>query len=139
VASAHPGWLLVAVIVSLVESGCTVTAETAPPPPPPTGDAVVDWTVAESKDPQSCSAFGAVTLHVALYDTSGAFAGSYYQDCTAMATTIAGLDPASYTGHAELLDAAGNARTTSISLIPFDVVADATSLVALDFPASSFQ
>jgi hypothetical protein len=130
-----PAWVLLA----LLAPGCMVTTESAPPPPPPTGDAVVDWTVAESKDPQNCNAFGAATLHVALYDTTGAFAGSYYQDCTAMATTIAGLAPDSYTGHAELLDAAGNARTTSISLIPFDILAYATSQVALDFPASSFR
>jgi hypothetical protein len=134
-AGAVPAWVLLA----LLAPGCTVTTETAPPPPPPTGDAVVDWTVAESKDPQNCSAYGAATLHVSLYDTAGSFIGSYLQDCTAMATTIAGLDPDSYTGHAELLDAAGNARTTSIALLPFDIVADATSQVALDFPASSFH
>jgi hypothetical protein len=56
-----------------------------------------------------------------------------------MATTIGGLVPDSYTGHAELLDEAGNARTTSISLIPFDIFADSTSQVALDFPASWFH
>jgi hypothetical protein len=134
-ARAVPAWVL----LLLLAPGCTVTATTAPPPPPPTGDVVVDWTVAESKDPQNCSAFGAATLHVALYDAGGAFVGSYYQDCAAMFTTIAGLDPVSYTGHAELLDAAGSPRTTSISLAPFDVVADATSQVALDFPASSFR
>jgi hypothetical protein len=127
------------VLLPLFLAGCTVTAATAPPPPPPTGDVVVDWTVAESGDPQSCGAFGAATLHVALYDTAGAYVGSFVQDCAAMATTIAGLVADTYTGHAELLDAAGNARTTSISLAPFDVVADATTPVALDFPASSFH
>jgi hypothetical protein len=129
------------VVLAWLAPGCTVTTTSAPPPPPPppTGDAVVDWTVAESKDPQNCSDYGAATLHVALYDTAGAYVGSYYQDCSAMVTTIAGLDPDGYTGHAELLDAAGNARTTSISLLFFDVLADATSQVALDFPASSFR
>jgi hypothetical protein len=127
------------VLLALLAAGCTITTETAPPPPPPLGDALVDWTVAESKDPRNCDAFGAATLHVALYDTAGALAGSYVQDCAVMATTIAGLAPDTYTGHAELLDAAGNARTTSIALVPFDIFADATSQVALDFPASSFR
>jgi hypothetical protein len=127
------------VLLALLAPGCVVTTESPPPPPPPLGDALVDWTVAESKDPQSCGAFGAATLHVVLYDAGGAYAGSYFQDCAAMATTIAGLAPDTYTGHAELLDAAGNARSTSIALVPFDIVADSTSLVALDFPASSFR
>jgi hypothetical protein len=56
-----------------------------------------------------------------------------------MVTTIGGLAPGSYTGHAELLDAAGTPRTTSISLVPFEIVADVSSPVALDFPASSFH
>jgi hypothetical protein len=127
------------VLLTLLAAGCTVTAQAAPLPPPPSGDAVVDWTIAESKDPQSCAAFDAATLNVALYDWAGAFAGAYVQDCTAMATTIAGLAPDTYTGHAELLDPAGNVRTTSIALAPFDVFAGATTNVALDFPADSFH
>jgi hypothetical protein len=56
-----------------------------------------------------------------------------------MVTTIGGLAPGSYTGHAELLDAAGSPRTTSISLVPFEIVGDVSSQMALDFPASSFH
>jgi hypothetical protein len=51
-AGAAPVWVL---LLALLAPGCTVTTESPPPPPPPLGDALMDWTVAESKDPQYCS------------------------------------------------------------------------------------
>ena len=62
----------------------------------------------------------------------------YVQDCVAFATTISGLVPDTYTGTVELLDASGNARTTSVNLVPFGVVSGRTLTVAVDFPANSF-
>lgn len=121
-------------------TACTASVGGAPPPPPPPlqGDAVMDWTIDEGKDPNLCNQSGAATFHVVLYDSTGAFAGEYVQDCSAFATTISGLDADTYTGRANLLDANGTARTTTINLTPFDVVGDDTVTVSLDFPASSF-
>jgi hypothetical protein len=102
------------------------------------GAAVMDWTIDETKDPGRCQISGATTFHVALYDSAGRFTGEFVQDCAAFATTIGGLGADTYTGNAELLDASGRPRTTSVSLAPFSVLASASVTVAVDFPASSF-
>jgi hypothetical protein len=98
----------------------------------------VDWTIDGTKDPNRCDASGAATLQVSLFAASGAGAGTFVQDCAAFATTIDGLAPDNYSGIARLLDSAGNARTTAVNLVPFDVIGNATVTVALDFPSSSF-
>lgn len=116
--------------------GCSTTV--SEPPPPPAGEALMQWSVEEATDPDACSAHGATTFHVSLYNAAGGFAGEWVQDCTAFATTIYGLDPDDYTGHAELTDSDGNARTTSVSLQPFTVVGDTSTSVSIDFPADSF-
>jgi hypothetical protein len=122
---------------SLLVAGCAVSA-----PPvivtPANGAVIVDWTIRGAKDPGDCQASGATTLHVSLADSSGALAMEYVQDCVAFATTISGLVPDTYTGTVELLDASGNARTTSVNLVPFGVVSGRTLTVAVDFPANSF-
>lgn len=110
----------------------------APLPPPPQGDAIMDWTIDQAKDPSLCDQFGAATFHVVLYDSTGAFAGEYVQDCSAFATTIFDLYADTYTGQANLLDANGAPRTTTIDLAPFDVFDGATVTVAMDFPSNSF-
>jgi len=98
----------------------------------------MDWTIDGAKDPSRCQSSGASTFHVALFGSGGSFAGDFVQDCTAFATTISGLAPDTYTGQADLLDPSGSARTTSVNLVPFDVVGNASVSVALDFPATSF-
>jgi hypothetical protein len=131
-------------LASLVTEACTTSIEGGPPPPPQpavvtaNGRAIVDWTIGGMKDPAQCRATGAATLHVTLYGSGGAFAGEYVQDCAAFATTIDGLYPDRYTGTAELADANGRPRTTSINLQSFDVVAVRPASVALDFPTDSF-
>lgn len=116
--------------------GCSSTVNA--PPVPPLGNAVMQWSVEESTDPGGCDAHGASTFHVSLYNGVGAFAGEWVQDCTAYATTIYGLDPDDYTGHAELSDSAGHARTTSVNIRPFTVVGESSTTVTIDFPADSF-
>jgi len=132
-----PGLQATCAFVALVGlAGCT----TSPPPPPPplAGSVVMDWTISESKDPGQCQVGGATTFHVSLYDSAGGFAGEWVQDCSALATTIDGLAPDTYTGQADLLDANGQPRTTQVNLQPFDVVGDATVTVPIDFPSNSF-
>ncbi len=133
------GWTALAITVaSLAGAGCTVNG--APPPPIviASGAVIVDWTIGGNKNQSDCQDSGATTIHVALADSSGALPMEYVQSCAVFATTISGLIPDTYTGTVELLDASGNARTTSVSLTPFDVVGGRTVTVAVDFPANSF-
>ncbi len=133
------GWTAAACVCAVVLGvGCTVNG--APPPPIviTSGAVIVDWTIRGNKDSNDCEDSGATTLHVALADSSGALPMEYVQDCTAFATTISGLIPDTYTGTVELLDASGNARTTSVNLAPFDVIGGRTVSVGVDFPANSF-
>jgi hypothetical protein len=108
------------------------------PPAPLPGRVLLDWTIDGTKDPARCAASGAATLQVSLVATSGAVAGNFVQDCAAFATTIDNVVPDNYTGSARLLDPAGNPRTTSVSLAPFDVIGNDTVTIAIDFPANSF-
>jgi hypothetical protein len=103
-----------------------------------TGAVVMDWTIDGTKDPAQCRTTGADAFHVSLYGSGGVFAGEYVEDCAAFATTIDGLAADQYTGTAELLDSSGNARTTSVSIEPFDVVAGRSVVVGLEFPSDSF-
>ena len=125
-------WALLATVML----GCSSTVYSSPPPPP--GRAVMDWSVAEATDPGSCDAHGATTFHVTLYNGVGTFAGEWVQDCSAFATTVYGLDPDDYTGHAELTDSAGTARTTSVSIRQFTIVGNSSTTVTIEFPADSF-
>jgi hypothetical protein len=102
------------------------------------GAAIMDWTIRGTKDPAQCAAFGATTFSVTLYNSAGGQEGEFAQDCAAFATTIAGLVPDAYTGNANLLDAVGAPRTTTVNLAPFDVIGGTTVTTALDFPGRSF-
>jgi hypothetical protein len=121
-------------------TGCETAFSTYPPPPPvvQTGEAVMDWTIDGTKDPARCRSTGADTFHIALYNSGGHFAGEYVQDCTTFATSIGGLVPDTYTGQADLLDANGAARTTTVDLAAFDVIEGTSVTVGLDFPSNSF-
>ncbi len=129
---------LVLVTASLPGAGCAVNSTPTVLLAPVTGQAIVDWTIREAKDPLDCQTSGATTLQVSLEDFSGASPMTYEQDCAAFATTISRLIPDTYTGTVELLDASGNPLTTSVKLAPFNVTSGTTTTVAVDFPASSF-
>jgi hypothetical protein len=124
--------------MAALAGGCTASVEATPPPPPPLGTAIVDWTINGSNDPAECTATGAATFNVSLYNSVGGLEGQWVQACSAFATTINGIVPDTYTGSANLLDAAGSPRTTTVSLAPFAVVAGLTATVPIDFPVSSF-
>jgi hypothetical protein len=124
------------IAVALVAVTCACNSSNPPAPLP--GSVVLDWTIDGTKDPARCDASGAVTLQVSLVAAGSAVGGNFAQACAAFATTIDNLEPDNYTGSARLLDSAGNPRTTSVTLAPFDVIGNDTVTVAIDFPASSF-
>jgi len=139
--SSYRWWALLAITsisVGLAVQALGCSSATYASPPPPVGSAVMQWSVAETTDPGACQAHGATTFHVTLFDGVGAFAGEWVQDCTAFATTVEGLDPDDYTGHAELTDSADNAKTTSVSIRQFTVVGNLSTTVTIDFPTDSF-
>ncbi|MDP9150250.1 MAG: hypothetical protein M3O36_09965 [Myxococcota bacterium] len=123
--------------VVALTSGCTTSVGYAPPPVP-VGSVVMDWTVNGGKDPGECQLSGATEFDVKLYHSGGGFAGEYIQACSSFATTIDGLLPDTYTGLANLRAASGAQRTTTVPLVPFDVVGNAVVTVNVDFPSNSF-
>jgi hypothetical protein len=133
------GTTLAAIAACGALMGCTATVvPSTQPPAPVTGSAIMDWTVAGSRDPSECVATGAVTFNVTLTDSAGATAGQWVQDCQAFATTVDGLVADSYTGSANLLDSGGSPRTTAVPLAPFQVLGGTHVSVPMDFPANSF-
>ena len=119
-------------IAPLLVGGCNINSPSAH------GALTVNWTLRGGKDPRSCQAAGAKTLHLSLSDSSGAPPTEYVQDCASFATTIGGLVPDTYTATVELFGATDNALTTSVNLAPFQIVPNETVTVPVDFPADSF-
>ena len=127
------GWrAFVPAIAPLLVGGCNINSPSAH------GALTVNWTLRGGKDPRSCQAAGAKTLHLSLSDSSGAPPTEYVQDCASFATTIGGLVPDMYTATVELFGATDNALTTSVNLAPFQIVPNETVTVPVDFPADSF-
>jgi len=119
-------------------SGCLV--ETNDPSPVivhDSGSLVVDWTIDDSKSPNTCDLSGATTLDVTVTASDGTAAGEYQQACTAFATTIS-LAPGSYRAEAILLDSADRERTTPVQIRPFEILGNDQLTIPIEFPASSF-
>jgi hypothetical protein len=137
---------MVAIALSSATTGCFVEGGTeasgpmSQPPPvvTPTGTLALQWTIDGQVSPGSCDIGGATTLHIQLTTTSGAFAGEFEADCAQFATTIPSLAADGYTSTAELQDASGALRTTSIQITPFTIVSDSTLVINIDFPPDSF-
>jgi hypothetical protein len=122
-------------------SGCTVTAEPTPAAvvvgTSPAGTLIVDWTIELRSDPTDCALVAASTLQVHVFTVSGADAGTFAQTCTAFSTSIV-LDPGSYSATAQLLNDAGQARSTAVAIQPFTLVGNDVLHTPVDFPADSF-
>lgn len=121
-------------------SGCVVTSTDYYGPPPPIatdGTLTVDWTINGVKDPSQCVQSQSVVIQITVTTTGGAFAGTFQQRCEVFATSIT-LAQGSYVAQAELLDPAGQPRTTSVSIAPFTIFANDELIIPVDFPAPSF-
>ena len=101
------------------------------------GTLEIDWTIRGRTDPDLCIQTGAATLGVDVYQAHGGFVGSYDAPCRNFATSIT-LDAGTYSANATLLDPAGRARSTTVSIAPFRVWTDSTLAIPIDFPLSSF-
>jgi hypothetical protein len=103
-----------------------------------TGSLTLQWTVDEVADPNVCAMGNAATFDIILETTGGGFAGEFQAPCGAFTTTISALGEGGYRANAVLLDPAGRARTTSIAIQPFNIIANSNLVLDLDFPPDSF-
>lgn len=100
---------------------------------PQPGTVVLTWTVGDAAAPGACEAVGAGTFQVVLSDWEGHPAGQWSAACGQFATSVTGLAPDEYAGHAVLLDSAGNACTAPVDLADITVVGATTETFPVDF------
>ncbi len=118
---------------------CSVTA-TTDAPGSGTGALEVVWDVASSKDPTACTTYGAVSIVVQLLDSVGnSYGSSYTQTCSSFTLSVPSLPTATYGVIGTMVDANGQAVSTSAGPVSFTIVAGTTTSAALGFPASSFM
>lgn len=143
-------WLCAAgaAAIALGTSACIVVSEPTPQPhgevgarripPASQGTLVLRWTIDGSTDPTECTKSASSELEVALVDDqTGHDVGAWRQNCQVFSLSVP-LDPGTYSGTARLLDAAGQARTTSVTIDPFSLRGNDTFEVPVDFPGDSF-
>jgi hypothetical protein len=119
--------------------GCTASATLGPAPyVATTGRLVLDWTIDGKTDPSVCTQSAASHIGVQVLYADGSLQGEYVADCTAFATTI-DLPEGHYSGTAELRDANGAPRTTTIDINSFEIVRDNDLRIPIDFPSNSFK
>ncbi len=117
--------------------GCTVETVSPVPVIPTAGVLIVDWSIDGLKDPNRCAQSASAAIEITVFYTNGVHAGTFQQACTAFSTSIT-LNPGSYSASAQLIDSAGGARTTPVSIDPFTLNPGDTLDIPVDFPASSF-
>ncbi len=134
------------ILAALPLFGACIIDNTSSTPAAASGDLVVTWDINGSIDPSSCNAHVASTLNLRIYDSNDQqVGGAYQQTCSAFSTSLpVGLSPGTYSLEAELLDSAGNVRTTTVgappaALVSFYIYANQTTTVAVTFPDSSFK
>jgi hypothetical protein len=119
---------------------CSVGLGAEPPivtsVPDTTGTVTVQWTVAGAPDPSVCSAYGATTLELVVYDANGTQVATANAPCDSFALTLT-LDEGTYTADATLVDPDSTARSVTKPLDDIDVVAGTDLSIDLDFPTSS--
>ncbi|MGZ3421893.1 MAG: hypothetical protein ACXWUG_11165 [Polyangiales bacterium] len=132
------GVLVAALAGGASAMGCTANADvTAGDVPPRTGSVTVRWSVDGSFDPAACDAFAAFDARIDVYDESGQPVFTQFTDCRAFSATI-DLFPARYSARIEMVDSRQQARSTSIPISSFTIIADTNLVLDTDFPRNSF-
>jgi hypothetical protein len=125
-----PILLVAALGGSMALAGCSASTST------PTGTLTVDFDVDEGTVAADCDANDAANLELDVTD-SGGFVRHYSTPCDTFTITVS-LPVGAYTADATLVDVAGNARTSTLSLAPFDIIEATDSNGEIDFPQDSF-
>jgi hypothetical protein len=118
---------------------CAVGLGTEPPVtvvPEATGTLTVTWTVAGAPDPSVCSAYGATTLELVVYDETGSQVATANAPCDSFALSLS-LSEGGYTADATLVDPDSTARSVTKTLDAINVVAGTDLSIDLDFPTTS--
>jgi hypothetical protein len=139
---------MVRAVVSLAflgaATGCIITTDNTPAPVA-NGNLAITWDIQGGTAVASCTSHTAATFQFRVYSLNGAQVGpAYQQPCTTFSASIGGgLPPGSYTLQAEMLSAAGTARTTTVGAPPaaavtFTISSNLTTTVPVTFPDTSF-
>lgn len=133
---------LVVAAFAVTAAGCTTTVEPIDSGPPvvvssATGALNVDWTINGTTDPNQCVQGGAAAIQIAVTNSLGQDVGTFQQSCTVFSTSIT-LTAGNYSAAAQLIDATGLPRTTSVFINPFTLYGNDTFSAPIDFSASSF-
>lgn len=138
--------LLAFLPVTLLAGACTVESSNptphsvvvTEPTDPIVSTLVIDWTIAETKDPNECSKSLSGTIEISIDDASGGTEiAAYHQSCSAFSTSIT-LGPGTYSAVATLLDGSGIPRTTDLPIAPFTLRGNDSLTIPIDFPSDSF-
>lgn len=121
---------------------CACTVQTTNPPPPTVvvaqGTLEVDFSIDGIRDPNQCAQVVASAIQVSVFSMStGQSAGVFEGPCSAFGTSIS-LSAGTYSARAVLVDAAGQPRTTAVSIDPFQIFGNDVVIIPVDFPAVSF-
>lgn len=120
----------------VVASACGSENGYVPYPNGALGTLVVDWTVANTKDPNECAINGAASIDIVVTSRSGT-QSEFQSGCEDFATPIA-LPPDSYSATAVLLDTRGVVRTTAVRIPSFNIYGGDQFVAPIDFPLVSF-
>ena len=103
------------------------------------GSLTVNWTIESSSSASECTTFNAANMSIQLNDSSGnAIGTAHTTPCTAFTWTMANLAPGTYNVTSTLLDANGQAVSTSNGPNSVTITANNTTTEPMDFPASAF-
>jgi hypothetical protein len=127
---------LVAVGLSACAIGSTTPSEETVPVVAE-GTLFIDWTIDDSTGPNRCNQSSSPTLQIVVVPSDGGRTRSFSQPCDEFATSIS-LAPGTYSARALLVDAAGNARTTTVAIDSFRILGNDDLSTPIDFPADSF-
>jgi hypothetical protein len=127
-----------------VAMGCTISTNSATDAGmgSASGRLEVDWSIAGSVDPSSCTTAGASYVRIDVLDSNGTKVnnGADTQTCTAFATTFAtAFSAGSYTVQSTLLGSDSVTAVTTTVSAPVVIPTDGTTVrLPIDFPTTSF-
>lgn len=101
------------------------------------GSVTLRWSVDGSFDPAACDAFFVANARIDLYDVNGRPITTTFVDCRVFSAQL-DLAPGRYSARIEMTDSNNEARSTSVPIAPFTIVAGTNLNIDSDFPRDSF-
>jgi uncharacterized protein (DUF2141 family) len=123
-------------LMLVLTGGCTVTTATSATG---NGNLVVDWTILGSVDSGQCTAHGAQTVSVQVFNSSGVEASSIAVNCSAFSATFNALPVGDYTIQAQLESAGGATLANLPASVAATVQDGLTTSETVDFSESAFN